>query len=311
MLAATGFDGDAQVTLDGTLPLGAALARRLSIGRLTQPMLIKFATRGGRFRARGPARARANDDSLRMSRWPRSDRLGAALSRRPRYAQDLVALLPRLAPRLYSISSSPRAHPGEVHLTVAAVRYASHGRERVGIGSTYLADRAGAGPVGVYVQRNRRFRLPADPATPIIMVGPGTGIAPFRAFLEERRQAGAPGPAWLFFGDRHKATDFLYRDELEGFLADGVLNRLDLAFSRDGKDKVYVQHRMAENAAALWNWISGGAHFYVCGDASRMAKDVDRALRAIVAREGGMSEAAAAVEVDQMVATGRYVRDVY
>lgn len=311
ILTATGFDGATPVTLDGELPLIKALAHHLSIGRLTQPTLIKFAKQ---------VRDGALSDLLAPER---SDDLAAWLYGRDvidllmRYPgvlerpQDLVSLLPRLAPRLYSIASSPRAHPDEVHLTVAAVRYASRGRDRVGIGSTYLADRAGDGPVKVYLQRNARFRLPTDPAIPVIMVGPGTGIAPFRAFLEERRAIGAHGATWLFFGDRRRATDFLHREELEGFLADGTLSRLDLAFSRDGAEKVYVQHRMAEHAAELWGWLQEGARFYVCGDAARMAKDVDRALRAIVARQGHMSEAEAAVEVDQMVANGRYLRDVY
>jgi sulfite reductase (NADPH) flavoprotein alpha-component len=205
--------------------------------------------------------------------------------------QTLVAMLPKLAPRVYSIASSAKAHPGEVHLTVAAVRYQSHGRARLGIGSTFLADRAAAAPFGVYVQRAHRFRLPKDGAASIIMVGPGTGIAPFRAFLEERRASGARGKSWLFFGDRRAATDYLYRDELDAFRADGTLTRLDTAFSRNQKDKIYVQHRMQESAAELWRWLKDGAHFYVCGDATHMAKDVDRALKSIVARQGRMSDA--------------------
>ena len=311
ILGATGCDGDAPVTVDGDMRLADALARRLSIGRLTQPTLIKFA-------------AAAKDPELSALLEPeRADDLAAFLYGRDaidlflRYPgavgtpEALAALLPRLAPRVYSISSSLKAHPGEVHLTVAVVKYKSHDRARVGIGSTFLAERAWAGPVGVYVQRNNRFRLPADPKTPIVMIGPGTGIAPFRAFLEERRAMGGAGPSWLFFGERHASTDFLYRDELETFRKDGVLTRLDLAFSRDQAEKLYVQQRMMENAAELWRWIKDGAHLYVCGDASRMAKDVHQALKAIMAKHGRMSEAAATLEIDQLAVTGRYARDVY
>jgi sulfite reductase (NADPH) flavoprotein alpha-component len=311
ILRATGCDGDAPVDVDGAMPLAEALARRLSIGRLTQPTLIRFAKA-------------ANDPELAALLEPeRADDLAAFLYGRDvidlflRYPgavatpEALAAVLPRLAPRVYSISSSLKAHPGEVHLTVAVVKYRSLDRARVGIGSTFLAERAGAGPVGVYLQANKRFRLPADPKTPIVMIGPGTGIAPFRAFLEERRAVGGAGPAWLFFGDRHAATDFLYREELAQFQNDGVLSRLDLAFSRDQAEKVYVQNRMMENAAELWRWIKDGAHLYVCGDASRMAKDVHAALKTIVARQGRLSEAQATLEVDQLAATGRYARDVY
>jgi sulfite reductase (NADPH) flavoprotein alpha-component len=311
ILAATGCNGDAVVRLDGETTLADALGCKLSLGRLTQPTLIKFAKA-------------ANDPDLSALLEPeRAEALAAFLYGRDaidlfvRYPgavatpEALVALLPRLAPRVYSIASSLKAHPGEVHLTVAVVKYTSHDRARVGIGSTFLAERAGSEPVGVYVQRNTRFRLPSDPKTPIVMIGPGTGIAPFRAFLEERRALGNAGPAWLFFGDRRAATDFLYRDELQQFRKDGVLTRLDLAFSRDQAEKIYVQQRMVENAAELWRWIQDGAHLYVCGDASRMAKDVHAALKTIVARQGRLSEAQATIEVDQLAVNGRYARDVY
>ena len=311
VLAATGFDGGARVSLEGGPTLAEALAHRLSIGRLTQPTVIKFA-------------AAAKDPELSALLEPeRNQALAGFLHGRDlidllvRYPgalespRALVAMLPALAPRVYSIASSLKAHPGEVHLTVALVRYASHGRDRVGIASSFLAERAAPGPVRIYLQSNSRFRLPEDPATPVIMIGPGTGIAPFRAFLHERRAIGAAGPSWLFFGDRHAASDFLYRDELEGFRKDGTLSRLDLAFSRDQPEKVYVQHRMLESAAELWGWLRDGAHLYVCGDADRMAKDVHQALRIIFARQGRMSEAQAALEVDQLAAQRRYLRDVY
>jgi sulfite reductase (NADPH) flavoprotein alpha-component len=225
---------------------------------------------------------------------------------------DFVRLLRPLQPRLYSISSSLRAHPGQVHLTVGAVRYEAHGRARHGVCSTFLADRCTPGTaVPVYVHSNKAFKLPADPAAPIIMVGPGTGIAPFRAFLQERRAAGAKGKNWLFFGDQREGTDFLYRDELLSWSRDGHLARLDLAWSRDQAEKIYVQNRMIEQAAELYAWLEAGAYFYVCGDASRMAKDVDAALHKVVERAGGKSAASAADYVQSLQAAKRYARDVY
>jgi sulfite reductase (NADPH) flavoprotein alpha-component len=209
-------------------------------------------------------------------------------------AAEFMAKLKKLQPRLYSISSSPKAHPGQVHLTVSVVRH-----PRNGVCSTYLAERAGE-VVPVFVQPNRNFKLPADGATPIIMVGPGTGIAPFRAFLEERRAVGATGKSWLFFGDQHAATDFLYRDEL-------APTRLDTAFSRDQAEKIYVQHRMLEHAGELFAWLEDGAHFYVCGDAKRMAADVDAALREVVRRAGRDADE----YVARLQAERRYQRDVY
>ena len=227
--------------------------------------------------------------------------------------EALVSALSPIAPRLYSISSSLAAHPDEVHLTVGVVRYLNcHDRQCKGVASTYLADRLKPGmKARVFIQTSHGFRLPADPATAIIMVGPGTGVAPFRAFLEERHATGAKGKNWLFFGDQHEAHDFLYRGELEQYQHTGTLNRLDTAFSRDGDQKLYVQHRMAEQGEELWKWLSDGAHFYVCGDAKRMAKDVDNALRAVVAKHGAMSDEAAGQFVSQMAKDNRYLRDVY
>jgi sulfite reductase (NADPH) flavoprotein alpha-component len=226
--------------------------------------------------------------------------------------KDFVAKLKKIQPRLYSISSSPKAHPGQVHLTVGAVRYDKDGRSRKGVCSTFLAERAAAaGKVGVYVHANRGFRPPANGAAPVIMVGPGTGIAPFRAFLEERRATGATGRNWLFFGDQKSASDFLYREELVAMQATGLLTRLDLAFSRDQAEKIYVQHRMLENAAELYAWLEAGAHFYVCGDAARMAKDVDVALHQVIERAGGKSPTAAADYVQGLKTAKRYARDVY
>jgi sulfite reductase (NADPH) flavoprotein alpha-component len=223
-----------------------------------------------------------------------------------------VALLKKLPPRLYSISSSPKAHREEVHLCVGVVRTEFGGRLRKGVCSTFLADRVeDRASVPVFVHHNKNFRLPSDPSTPMIMVGPGTGIAPFRAFLEERRAIGANGKNWLFFGDQHAATDFLYRDEIEVMLREGTLARLDTAFSRDQAEKIYVQQRMLEHAQELFAWLEDGAHFYVCGDASRMAKDVDRALHQVVEAAGGRTVEQAADYIRQLSAAKRYQRDVY
>lgn len=225
--------------------------------------------------------------------------------------EEFVGILKRLQPRLYSIASSPKAHPGEVHLCVAIVRYETHGRKRGGVCTTFLADRSKGVTPGVYVHKNKAFRMPEDPAVPLIMVGPGTGIAPFRAFLEERKATGAEGDNWLFFGNPHEATDYLYRDELESYLDEGVLKRLDLAWSRDQKEKIYVQNLMVKQGADLWQWLESGAAFYVCGDASRMAKDVDAALHEVVATHGKMSAEEAADYVKKLKKEKRYQRDVY
>jgi sulfite reductase (NADPH) flavoprotein alpha-component len=227
-------------------------------------------------------------------------------------AEALTGVFRKLPPRLYSIASSPLAHPDEVHLTVAAVRYETHGRERKGVCSTYLADLVKTGnPVQVFVQPNKNFRLPADGATPVIMVGPGTGVAPFRAFVEHRAALGSTGKNWLFFGDQHYTYDFLYQLEWQDFLKDGVLTRLDVAFSRDQPEKVYVQDRMIQQAQELYQWLEQGAHFYVCGDANRMAHDVHEALISIVENQAAVTREAAEAYVEDLKKTKRYQRDVY
>ncbi|HEX6842285.1 MAG TPA: sulfite reductase subunit alpha [Stellaceae bacterium] len=224
--------------------------------------------------------------------------------------QELISALDVLQPRLYSIASSPKMRRGEVHLTVAAVRYRKRGRVRKGIASTFLAERAPRGAeVPIFIQPAHGFRLPADD-TPIIMIGPGTGVAPFRAFLEERRVRGATGRNWLFFGDQRRRSDFLYEAELEGYRRDGLLTRLDTAFSRDQAERVYVQHRMREQSAALWSWLQEGAYLYVCG-AAAMARDVDASLAAIIARQGGIGGGEAKAYLATMARSGRYLRDVY
>jgi len=227
-------------------------------------------------------------------------------------ANELIALLPKLTPRLYSISSSPAAHGGQIHTTVAIVRFTSHNRDRGGVCSTFFADRTSiADRLPIYIQPNKKFKLPSNPDTAMIMIGPGTGIAPFRGFLHERRALGHKGKNWLFFGERSAATDYLYRDELESMYADGHLARLDTAFSRDNGHKIYVQDRMMEQAPQFWSWLEGGASVYVCGDASRMAKDVHGALCRIAQEQGAMSEQAAEEYVAALKEEHRYHRDVY
>jgi sulfite reductase (NADPH) flavoprotein alpha-component len=228
-----------------------------------------------------------------------------------RDGEEFVSVLKKLQPRLYSISSSPKAHPGEVHLTVAKVLYDSHGRQRGGVCSTFLADRSDGVAPGVFVHVNKAFRPPEDDSVPMIMVGPGTGVAPFRAFLEERKAKGASGKNWLLFGNPYRATDYLYEDELEAMKKDGILGKLSLAFSRDQAEKIYVQHLMLEEGAELWKWLEDGAYFYVCGDAARMAKDVDAALHEVAKVHGKMSEEEAADYVKKLKKDKRYCRDVY
>jgi sulfite reductase (NADPH) flavoprotein alpha-component len=295
VLAALGADGEEAVaTPVGELSLRRALTEHYELGKPPAALLEALAL---------PPESPAPLDVL--------DALLAAPAPKPSVTK-LVTLLRKIAPRLYSISSSPKAHPGQVHLTVGAVRYTHAGRARKGVCSTFLAERALAhGTAPVFVHSNKAFRPPADPAAPMIMVGPGTGIAPFRAFLEERAATHAPGKNWLFFGDQKAATDFLYADELHAWRASGVLTRLDVAFSRDQAEKIYVQHRMLEHAAELFAWLEQGAHFYVCGDASRMAKDVDTALHQIIEQAGARTPAEAAAYVQALKTAKRYQRDVY
>ena len=227
-------------------------------------------------------------------------------------ALEFLALLKPLQHRAYSISSSPNKHPGSVHLTVASVRWNDNGRDHLGVCSTFLADRiAQNGKAGVFISPNKAFRIPSNDDAPMIMVGPGTGVAPFRAFLEERQIRGAKGQNWLFFGDQTRASDFIYEQELIEMQAAGVLTRLDLAFSRDQKEKVYVQNKMHEHGAELYQWLENGGYFYVCGDATRMAKDVDQALCDIIAAQGSLSSDKAKEYVNNLKREKRYLRDVY
>ncbi|PIK71912.1 sulfite reductase subunit alpha, partial [Methylobacterium frigidaeris] len=227
-------------------------------------------------------------------------------------AEVFLEALDELQPRLYSISSSPKADPGRVSLTVDAVRYSHRSRLRLGVASTHLGERlAETAKVKVYLQKAHGFGLPEAPETPVIMVGPGTGIAPFRAFLRERAAVKAPGKNWLFFGHQRQASDFFYRDELNAMKDEGVLTRLSLAWSRDGGEKTYVQDRMRENGRELWRWLEEGAHFYVCGDAKRMAKDVERAIIDVAASHGGKSPEEAVAYLAALKKANRYQADVY
>lgn len=226
--------------------------------------------------------------------------------------ESFLENLRKLQPRLYSIASSPKAHPDEVHLCVGAVRYSTDGVQHKGVASTFLSDRLALGDTtGIYFHAANHFRLPADTSKPVIMVGPGTGIAPFRAFLEEREAIGATGKNWLFFGDQKRATDFLYHDQIIAWVQKGLLTRLDTAFSRDQEEKIYVQTRMLQAASEFWQWLEEGACFYVCGDAKRMAKDVDDALHHIIQTQGNKSADEAAAYVAEMKKSKRYARDVY
>jgi sulfite reductase (NADPH) flavoprotein alpha-component len=311
-LAATGLRGDTSVEVDGKeQSLRDALIASYDICRVT-PDLLRFAAESCADRAAAKALLASLGKKDKLDKWL-VDRNGLDIVQEftvraePQQWQDVLV---RLTPRNYSISSSPLVSPHEVQLTVSVVRYrGADGGRRGGVCSTFLADRAAAAPV--FLQRSPHFRPPEDAVTPMIMVGPGTGIAPFRGFLQQRRALGHTGRNWLFFGDQRRSENFYYRDDLEDMTRDGFLNRLDLAFSRDQADRVYVQHKMLDCGADVWRWLDDGAHFYVCGDATRMAKDVDAALTAVIRRHGSMSEEKAHDYKRELVASKRYVRDVY
>ena len=308
-LAATGLRGDTSVEVDGNeQSLRDALILSYDICRVTSN-LLSFVAESCRDKAAAKTLMTPKD---KLDKWL-VNRNGLdvvqefAVRADPEQWQEVLV---RLTPRNYSISSSPLISLHEVQLTVSVVRYrGADGGRRGGVCSTFLADRAAAAPV--FLQRSPHFRPPEDGGTPMIMVGPGTGVAPFRGFLQERRALGHTGRNWLFFGDRHRGENFYYRDDLEDMVRDGFLNRLDLAFSRDQVDRVYVQHKMLDYGADMWGWLDEGAHLYVCGDAGRMAKDVDAALTAIIRRHGSMSDEDAHDYKRELVASKRYVRDVY
>ena len=313
ILAALPFNTKDEVPLPngGEGSLRDALIKHYDIRKLTKAFLVAWQKRSGSPMLRAIIESddkQAIDDFI----WGRE--LIDLVQDHPADFEDgeeFVGVLKKLQPRLYSIASSPKAHPGEVHLTVAIVRYHSHYRDRGGVCSTFLADRADGLKPGVFVHTNKAFRLPENTDTDVIMVGPGTGIAPFRAFLEERQATEAKGKNWLFFGDQHVSSDFLYEKQLKEMQGNGTLTRLDTAFSRDQKEKIYVQTRMKESGAELWSWLQNGAYFYVCGDASRMAKDVDAALVEIAQEHGNMSGEQAEEYIKELRKEKRYCRDVY
>jgi sulfite reductase (NADPH) flavoprotein alpha-component len=227
-------------------------------------------------------------------------------------AQEFISVLRKIPARLYSIASSLAANPDEVHLTIGAVRYDAHGRDRKGVCSILTAERLQPGDtLPVFIQQNENFKLPTNPETPIIMVGPGTGVAPFRSFIQEREETGAEGKSWLFFGDQHFVTDFLYQTEWQKWLKEGVLTKVDVAFSRDTDEKVYVQHRMLEQSEELFKWLQEGAHLYICGDEKHMAHDVHHTFLSIIEKEGNMSREQAEAYLAEMQQQKRYQRDVY
>ncbi len=314
ILQAAGFNGNERVNCGkvGATTLHDAFTHHLQITRLNRRIVTDYANLG---RCSKLLELVGPDKQAQLDGYVYNRGLIDLLLEFPAVvddASDLVAMLPKLTPRLYSISSSPAAHEGEIHATVAVVRYHAHNRERGGVCSTLFADRASLSDrLPIYIQPNKRFRLPQDSTAPIIMIGPGTGVAPFRGFLHERRALGAKGRNWLFFGERSASSDFLYREELEGMYADGHLTRLDTAFSRDQEQKIYVQDRIQEHAAAFWSWLQEGASVYVCGDASRMAKDVHSAIRTVIAGQGAMSGEGAEEYLHSLKEQHRYHRDVY
>jgi sulfite reductase (NADPH) flavoprotein alpha-component len=311
LLNAVGLSGDRAVSVKGSpMSLASALASEFEITTAAPRFIQQWARLTG---ARDLGALLEADLSGECLRFLKEHHVVDIVCRFPLSglaAEDLLAGLRPLQPRLYSIASSQAAVGDEAHLTVSPIRYALHGTERGGVASTLITDRVAMGDtVPVYIQESPHFRLPDDDAA-IVMVGPGTGVAPFRAFLQEREQRGARGRSWLFFGERTRRSDFLYQVEWQQWLKDGLLTRLDVAFSRDGPTKNYVQHQMIEQSRELYSWLRGGAHFYVCGD-ENMAADVHRALLHIVEHEGGQSREAAEDYVRRMSAEHRYRKDVY
>jgi NADPH-dependent sulfite reductase flavoprotein alpha-component len=312
-LSLTAADGESLVDVDGVgaVTFREALSRHLDIAKIT-PSLLGFVAE--RTDDRVLRKLLRPDNKGELSQWCWGRQAADVLAEYPvqAKAREWTTALKRLQNRQYSISSSPRTDPAKVSLTVSVVRYESAlSRPRKGVCSAYLADAEPGTPITVHVQPSPHFRPPTDANTPMIMVGPGTGVAPFIGFLHDRRAQGHAAPNWLFFGEQHQATDFYYRADLATLTEDGTLDHLDTAFSRDQRNKVYVQDRMQEHGHRLWTWLESGAHFYVCGDASRMAKDVDRTLRGIITTHGGLSEQAADTYVKRLSADKRYVRDVY
>ncbi|MGG3466933.1 assimilatory sulfite reductase (NADPH) flavoprotein subunit [Neobacillus pocheonensis] len=315
LLAELKWDAETVVTLNkqgDILSLKEALKSYYEITTLTKPLLQKVAELSG------------NETLLELLAPGNEEKLKSYIYGRDLVdfvrdfgswgtsAQEFVSILRKIPARLYSIASSLSASPDEVHLTIGAVRYDAHGRERKGVCSILTAERLQPGDtLPVFIQHNENFKLPANPDTPIIMVGPGTGVAPFRSFMQEREEAGAEGKAWMFFGDQHFVTDFLYQTEWQNWLKNGVLTKMDVAFSRDTDKKVYVQHRMQEHSKELFDWLEAGAVFYICGDEKNMAHDVHHTLIEIIEKEGGLSRENAESYLADLQQQKRYQRDVY
>ncbi|MCW0120142.1 assimilatory sulfite reductase (NADPH) flavoprotein subunit [Bacillus subtilis] len=315
LLKEMNWDPEEIVTLNkqgDVRPLKVALISHYEITVLTKPLLEQAAQLTGNDELR-ELLAPGNEENVKAYIEGR-DLLDLVRDYGPFSvsAQEFVSILRKMPARLYSIASSLSANPDEVHLTIGAVRYDAHGRERKGVCSILCAERLQPGDtLPVYVQHNQNFKLPKDPETPIIMVGPGTGVAPFRSFMQEREETGAEGKAWMFFGDQHFVTDFLYQTEWQNWLKDGVLTKMDVAFSRDTEEKVYVQHRMLEHSAELFEWLQEGAAVYICGDEKHMAHDVHNTLLEIIEKEGNMSREEAEAYLADMQQQKRYQRDVY
>ncbi|MDR3733996.1 MAG: oxidoreductase [Acidobacteriaceae bacterium] len=314
VLAALGFTGNERVKdhYGVDIDLEEALRTRLSIGKLTKSSVAHFVKATGH-QTLAPLLESGNKAELDTYLWGR-EFIDLALECPGAIAdpQELFKAVGRLTPRMYSIASSQRVHPDSVHTIVRVIRYDTYQRSRQGVCSGHLGDRASDGTtIPIFLHSNNAFRLPADTAAPVIMIGPGTGIAPFRAFLEEREATAQTGQNWLFFGEQRSPTDFLYKDDLLRMQAEGVLTQLSTAFSRDQSQKIYVQDRMRENARELYAWLERGAYFYVCGDAERMAVDVEKALLDIIAAESGRGAEHAAEYLAQLKQQKRYLRDVY
>ncbi|MNV27564.1 Sulfite reductase [NADPH] flavoprotein alpha-component [compost metagenome] len=302
--------GTETVTVDGkTLPLSEALQWHFELTVNTANIVENYATL-----TRSESLLPLVGDKAKLQHYAATTPIVDMVRFAPAQldAEALIGLLRPLTPRLYSIASSQAEVESEVHITVGAVRFDIEGRARAGGASSFLADRVEEeGEVRVFIEHNDNFRLPANPETPVIMIGPGTGIAPFRAFLQQRAADEAPGKNWLFFGNPHFTEDFLYQVEWQRYVKEGVLNRIDLAWSRDQKQKIYVQDKLREQGAELWAWINNGAHLYVCGDANRMAKDVEQALLDVIAEFGGMDAETADEFLSELRVERRYQRDVY
>ncbi|AMH18390.1 NADPH-dependent assimilatory sulfite reductase flavoprotein subunit [Hafnia paralvei] len=302
--------GDEKITLNGqTLTLREALTDHLELTQNTTVIVEKYASL-----SRDERLIELLADKHQLQQYAQTTPLPDMIRQAPADldAEQLVALLRPLTPRLYSIASAQEEVGNEVHITVGVVRYDVEGRARTGGASGYLADRLEEeGELRVFIEHNDNFRLPANPQTPVIMIGPGTGIAPFRAFIQQRAAEGAEGLNWLFFGNPHFTEDFLYQVEWQRYVKEGVLSRIDLAWSRDQNHKVYVQDKLREQGAEVWRWIEKGAHIYVCGDANRMAKDVEQALLELLAEHGGMDAEQADEFLSELRVERRYQRDVY